>query len=104
RQVIHAKGRLPLATAYSIAIDLLDALDHAHGLGVIHRDVKPENLFLHRDPNGDSVTKLLDFGVVRFLTSDMKQSGGRFVGTLRYASPEQLKNGMITPRTDLYAA
>jgi serine/threonine protein kinase len=103
RAVLNAKGRLPLATAYSIAIDLLDALDHAHGLGIIHRDVKPENLFLHRDTSGASVTKLLDFGVVRMLSGDA-QSGGRFVGTLRYAPPEQIKGGPITPRADLYAA
>jgi serine/threonine-protein kinase len=104
RAVLDAKGRLPLATAYSIAIDLLDALDHAHSLGIIHRDVKPENIFLHRDPSGASVTKLLDFGVVHFLAADGARGEGRFVGTLRYAAPEQLRGGPITPRADLYAA
>src|SRR5277367_1023776 len=104
RSVLSAKGRLPLETAYSIAIDLLDALDHAHALGVIHRDVKPENIFLHRGPNETHQTKLLDFGVMRMLSSDQPQTGARFVGTLRYAPPEQLRGGQITPRTDLYAA
>ncbi|MGO9711859.1 MAG: serine/threonine-protein kinase [Polyangiaceae bacterium] len=103
RAVLSAKGRLPLETSYSIAIDLLDALDHAHALGVIHRDVKPENIFLHRGPNEAHQTKLLDFGVMRMLSGEQPQTGGRFVGTLRYAPPEQLRGGPITPRVDLYA-
>ena len=104
RSVLSAKGCLPLETAYSIAIDLLDALDHAHAIGVIHRDVKPENIFLHRGPNEAHQTKLLDFGVMRMLSSEQPQTGARFVGTLRYAPPEQLRGGHVTPRTDLYAA
>jgi serine/threonine-protein kinase len=104
RQVLSAKGRLPLATAFSIAIDLLDALDHAHTAGVIHRDVKPENIFLHRGPNEAHQTKLLDFGVMRLLSGDEPQTGSRFVGTLRYAPPEQLLGGKVSARTDLYAA
>jgi serine/threonine protein kinase len=104
RAVLNTKGCLPLDTAYSIAIDLLDALDHAHGLGVVHRDVKPENIFLHRGVNGVHQTKLLDFGVMRMITGDHPQTGGRFVGTLRYAPREQLEGGAITPQTDLYAA
>jgi serine/threonine protein kinase len=103
RAVLLAKGRLPFQTALSIAIDLLDALDHAHGIGVIHRDVKPENIFLHRTPTERHETKLLDFGVMRMLSGDQPQTGARFVGTLRYAPPEQLRGGPITPRTDLYA-
>jgi serine/threonine protein kinase len=104
RSVLSAKGCLPLETAYSIAIDLLDALDHAHAIGVIHRDVKPENIFLHRGPSEAHQTKLLDFGVMRMLSSDQPQTGARFVGTLRYAPPEQLRGGQVTPRTDLYSA
>jgi len=104
RSVLHAKGGLPLETAYSIAIDLLDALDHAHAIGVIHRDVKPENIFLHCGPNEAHQTKLLDFGVMRIMSTDRSQTGARFVGTIRYAPPEQLRGGHVTPRTDLYAA
>jgi serine/threonine protein kinase len=104
RAVLSAKGRLPTETAYSIAIDLLDALDHAHSFGVIHRDVKPENIFLHRGPSDAHQTKLLDFGVMRMLSSDKTRRGSHFVGTLRYAPPEQLQGGDITQRTDLYAA
>src|ERR1700722_5776671 len=104
RAVLTLKGQLPLETAYSISIDLLDALEHAHAMGVIHRDVKPENIFLHRAQGDNHQTKLLDFGVMRMLSGDQPQTGARFVGTLRYAPPEQLRGGPITPRTDLYAA
>ncbi len=103
RSVLTAKGRLPTQTAYSIAIDLLDALDHAHSTGVIHRDVKPENIFLHRGPSGTHQTKLLDFGVMHLLSGEDAESDVRFVGTLRYAPPEQLSGGPITAQTDLYA-
>ena len=104
RSVLSVKGRLPTQTAYSIAIDLLDALDHAHSKGVIHRDVKPENIFLHRGPSDSHQTKLLDFGVMHLLSGELPTPGSRFVGTLRYAPPEQLSGGAITQRTDLYAA
>ena len=104
RAILDAKGALPLSTALSIAIDLLDALDHAHAHGVIHRDVKPDNVFIHRTVSGTTVTKLLDFGVMRLLSSSKATTGHRFLGSLRYAQPEQLSGGPITAQTDLYGA
>jgi serine/threonine protein kinase len=106
RIVLQKKGRLELPHAYHIAIDLLDALDHAHDKGVIHRDVKPDNIFLHRTSAGVTVTKLLDFGIMGLLEQGRSgaETGGRFLGTLRYASPEQLRGGVKTPKMDLYAA
>ncbi len=104
RLVLEKKGRLELTHAYHITIDLLDALDHAHDKGVIHRDVKPDNIFLHRTSAGVTVTKLLDFGIVSVLDSGSHETAGRFVGTLRYAAPEQLRGDKPTPKTDVYAA
>ncbi len=104
RLVLEKKGQLELAHAYHIAIDLLDALDHAHDKGVIHRDVKPDNIYLHRTNAGVTVTKLLDFGIVSLLDSGPRETAGRFVGTLRYASPEQLRGENPTPKMDLYCA
>jgi len=104
RIVMEKKGQLELAHAYHIAIDLLEALDFAHDKGVIHRDVKPDNIFLHRTSTGVTVTKLLDFGIVSFLHETNRETAGRFLGTLRYAAPEQLGGHKPTPKTDIYAA
>ena len=104
RVVLEKKGQLELSHAYHIGIDLLDALDHAHDKGVIHRDVKPDNIFLHRTVAGITVTKLLDFGIVSMLNATSGETAGRFLGTLRYASPEQLRGDRATPKTDVYSA
>ena len=104
RVVLEKKGELELPHAIHIGIDLLDALDHAHDKGVIHRDVKPDNIFLHRTSSGVTVTKLLDFGILSFLDSTMNETAGRFLGTLRYAAPEQLRGEPPTPKVDIYAA
>ncbi len=102
-EVLRREGALSLADSYRIVIDLLDALDHAHRHGVVHRDVKPENIFLQALPSGDMQIKLLDFGVMAVLDGNT-QTHGRFVGTLRYAAPEQLMGERAVPATDLYAA
>ena len=103
RSVLEKKGVLELPAAYQIAIDVLDALEHAHENAVIHRDVKPENIFLHRNANGTTTTKLLDFGIMRLLDKNSSQTQGQFIGTLRYASPEQLTGGKLGPGTDIYS-
>ena len=108
RAVIEArKGTLAgvgLANAYRIMMDVLAALHHAHESGMVHRDVKPENIFLHRGTSG-TVTKLLDFGIVRMLNREASLTRGKFVGTLRYSAPEQVTgSGAIGPATDVYAA
>ena len=104
RSVLLAKGRLATVTALSIAIDLLDALEHAHEKGVIHRDVKPDNILLHSTSTGITVTKLLDFGIVSLLSAGTRETAGRFMGTLRYAAPEQLRGEAPARQMDIYSA
>ncbi len=104
RAVLDRQGKLPILSALAIATDLLDALDFAHAHGVIHRDVKPDNIFLHRRSNGVHVTKLLDFGILMLMAESPAHVGRRFVGTFRYASPEQLRGDSITGSSDIYAA
>jgi serine/threonine-protein kinase len=103
RDVLDAKGVLPPTVAYEIARQLLAALHcaHTHEVAVVHRDVKPENIFLHTPKHGPPVVKLIDFGVVAFLDD---KGEGTFSGTIRYAAPEQIQGKRPTAQSDIYAA
>jgi serine/threonine-protein kinase len=107
RTVIDARkahGGIGFSNAFRICIDVLDALQHAHANGMVHRDVKPENIFLHRGASGATVTKLLDFGIVRMLNRQASLTRGKFIGTLRYSSPEQITGQReIGPASDIYS-
>jgi len=103
RVVLEKTGVLHVPHAYRIAIDVADALEHAHENNIVHRDVKPENIFLHRNANGTTTTKLLDFGIVRLLDRKASHTHGKFIGTLRYASPEQITGRKVGPATDIYS-
>ncbi|MBX7190581.1 MAG: protein kinase [Sandaracinaceae bacterium] len=111
-QLLADRGRLSLSIVSRIVTELARGLAVAHEAGVVHRDVKPENVFLE-DIVDDSViglpfrAKLLDFGLARLLEGEapaLRTTGhGRFVGTLGFAAPEQLDGGPIGPRTDLWS-
>jgi len=103
RVVLEKKGSLDISHCFRIAIDVADALEHAHENSIVHRDVKPENIFLHRNANGTTTTKLLDFGIVRLLDRKASHTHGKFIGTLRYASPEQIMGEALGPATDIYS-
>ena len=100
RQVLRAGTRIPVRAAVRATIDLLLALDHVHELGVVHCDLKPENVYFHRDRHGVT-PKLLDFGVVRVLPRG--EASAKLGGTLRYASPEQVRGDAVGPRSDVYS-
>src|SRR5437588_185846 len=93
------KGREFYRTAARLAAQAVDALEYAHSLGVVHRDVKPGNLLL------DSSGKLwvADFGLARFGPDAGLTASGDLLGTLRYMSPEQAlaKHGLVDHRTDV---
>lgn len=94
-----ARGPLPPHDALKLGRDLLDALEAAHRLGVVHRDVKPGNVFL---VEGRAV--LADFGIARAPHDGGTTTGGGQQGTVGYMPPEQAFGWAISPRTDLYAA
>jgi serine/threonine protein kinase len=103
RQVLETKKRLPLANALEVVIDLASGLEIAHRNGVIHLDLKPDNIFVHT-ASTRAVAKLYDFGIQKIY--DPKSLTGQtqsFEGTPPYAAPEQLRGETVTPRTDLYA-
>lgn len=100
RKTRRGLGVLP---SLRIVTDILVGLDHAHNAGVIHRDIKPDNVYLHRTPSSVTIAKILDFGIAHLLLGQ-RYTGRYFLGTPRYAAPEQLRGETPSPRTDVYAA
>ncbi|MEP7357274.1 MAG: protein kinase, partial [Anaerolineales bacterium] len=95
-----AAGRLPLTEVDRLFSQLADALDYAHGKGVIHRDLKPSNVLL----DARSAVFLTDFGIAKLLESDSKYTGtGAMIGTPAYMSPEQAQGLPVDKRTDIYS-
>lgn len=101
-QCIKRKGRLDVPHALGTTWKLLFTLSYIHGRGVLHRDVKPDNIFLHRDAGGKAIVKLLDFGILKLMAA--AESPNLFIGTPRYCPPEQLRGTQVDARADLYSA
>jgi serine/threonine-protein kinase len=98
-----AAGNMPLARFVPIAIQLASALARAHELDIVHRDIKPDNVYLiERDDDPDFV-KVLDFGIAH-MKGDLRLTGtGTVFGTPEYIAPEQARGAPLTPAVDLYA-
>ena len=87
-----------------IGMALCEALDHAHQRGVIHRDVKPQNVMVVADPAaGTGFAKLADFGVAHVASGESLTRTGDVVGTLAYMAPEQAEGARTTPASDVYS-
>ncbi|HVW28312.1 MAG TPA: protein kinase [Polyangiaceae bacterium] len=101
------RGALPVAEALAIMRQLLGALAFVHEQKLVHRDVKPANVFLQRDGAGIRV-RLLDFGLAKFLAPEIGgpslTRAGQVFGTPSYMAPEQIAGQTADPRTDVYAA
>lgn len=100
QELVEKNGPLPIQDAIAKILDVIDGLQEAHRLGVIHRDVKPSNCFLLDDGR----VKVGDFGLSKSLvnSADLTKTG-TFLGTLLYAAPEQIKGERLDVRTDVYA-
>jgi eukaryotic-like serine/threonine-protein kinase len=95
-------GELSDRDVLRIGVALCDALTHAHGRGVVHRDVKPGNVIVPDDP-ASGVAKLTDFGIARVLGDDALTRTGDVVGTLAYMAPEQAEGRQVAEPADLYS-
>jgi eukaryotic-like serine/threonine-protein kinase len=101
---IKREGRTDVSTALQLLSPIADALDLAHGAGIVHRDLKPQNIFLSWDFGGDTVPKLLDFGMAKLLgESTVHTVSGTPIGTPLYMSPEQARGERVDQRSDVYA-
>ena len=100
---LHQGGRLRDRDVAEIAADLSDALAHAHARGVIHRDVKPQNVIVRDDQGAGQRAKLMDFGIARIAGAPTLTAAGEVVGTLAYMSPEQADGSLAGPESDVYS-
>ena len=98
RDYFDADERFPLKEVERLMVEMLDALEHAHGKGVIHRDMKPANLIVLADGR----IKIADFGIARLETSELTQAG-TILGTPSYMSPEQFMGQPVDCRSDLFS-
>jgi serine/threonine protein kinase len=102
------EGKLTAAQACSILIPVMSGLSAAHAAGVIHRDLKPDNIYVCRGPHGEIQPKVLDFGISKMsnlageVTSGITRAG-MVMGTPHYMAPEQVRAKPVDVRTDVYA-
>jgi serine/threonine-protein kinase len=106
--LIDERGPLDIHRALDVLEQLADAIDHAHTRGVVHRDLKPDNLLLVDRPGRPDHLKVLDFGIAKIVAADYLESlratpQGEVFGTVDYMAPEQLTGSATDPRSDLYA-
>jgi len=97
---IRAHGRLAPRAVAGYLRDIAAALAHAHARGIIHRDIKAENILVERDTDRALVT---DFGIARIAESTPLTVTGQLLGTVHYVSPEQVAGGAVDARSDLYS-
>jgi serine/threonine-protein kinase len=107
--LVDTGARIELADAFEWIAQACEAVAEAHDLGVVHRDIKPHNLFLTRDRNGRAVIKVLDFGLAKAFAPEkvgsMKETTrqGEFLGSPFYVSPEQASGKKVDHRTDVWS-
>jgi len=100
KEVLRDSGRLSPAAALEIMTGVLDGLAAAHASGIVHRDVKPENVLL----TNDGRIKVADFGLARAQSAAGHTRAGLLIGTVAYVPPEQVTGGSTGPRGDVYSA
>ena len=99
KEYIEHKGALSWKESVYFTVQILRALQHAHDNGIVHRDIKPQNIMLLKDGS----IKVTDFGIARFARSGMHTMTDKAIGSVHYISPEQAKGDVTDDRADLYS-
>src|ERR671926_314035 len=99
KERIRRLGRLPVVEAVAYAIEVARAPGAAHQQGIVHRDIKPQNILIDEE----GTAKVTDFGIARSLTEEGLTAEGRVLGTTDYVSPEQALGHAVDGRSDLYS-
>ncbi len=100
--IIHQE-QMTFARAIRIALQILAGLAHAHGQGIIHRDIKPDNIIIQDAAGTGDHVKIVDFSIAKMADQSAVSLNGAIVGTPYYMSPEQALGGDVDARTDLYS-
>lgn len=107
QQLLDGEGAVTVARAIELCTQILQALQDAHGRGIVHRDINPSNIMLVIGPDGRETVRVLDFGIARILEEDAQGKRitrmGLTLGTPTYMAPEQIDQKDIGPATDIYA-
>ena len=99
KRYIESHGRVGWKDTVSIVMPILKALQHAHDKGIIHRDVKPQNIMIATD----GTIKVTDFGIARFARSEHKTMTDKAIGSVHYISPEQARSEVTDEKADIYS-
>jgi len=99
---LREEGRLDTPFALRLSLEAACGLEASHAAGVVHRDVKPDNLFLVRRRDGSETLKVIDFGMAKVQRSSGSSAQGLVLGTIEYMAPEQIVSEEIDARTDIY--
>lgn len=99
KDIIQKRGHINTNTAIQITIRILSALQHAHDNGIIHRDIKPQNVLV----NSDGHIKVADFGIARMTNAFTISKGDTVVGSVHYSSPEQATGSVVEATSDIYS-
>ncbi len=106
-EIMKETRQLPIPKSLKIMRDVAEVLSSAHKMGIIHRDIKPDNLLIIQDESGDDIVKVLDFGVAKFVNAQAlsgKTKVGSILGTPWYMPPEQCRGSLsVDSRSDIYA-
>ena len=99
RSLVRRIGQLPIRKSISIAKQICEGLDEAHRLGVVHRDLKSNNIMIDKEGN----VRIMDFGIARSLEANGITGAGVMIGTPEYMSPEQVEGKEVDQRSDIYS-